>query len=102
MPPRCAWNPATREVDTEIWGVLDEPGGYINDFDPRHRQTQQKAQTRGQHLVRKHASVLGIIQELAHVVRAIGCAQKLGLRATPQSADVLNGRDASTHRHLLR
>ena len=64
MLSRGTRNSGTREVDAEIFRLLDQPLRHINDFDLRHGQAENAAEARGEHLVRKHPDVLGIIQNL--------------------------------------
>jgi len=46
--------------------------------------------------------VLGIVLEFGDVTGTIRCLQQVRLRAAPKWAQVLDGGDASSHRHLLR
>jgi hypothetical protein len=41
-----------------------------------------------------------LILEFGYVERAIGRPQQMGLRSTPKSAQVLDGRDARSHTYL--
>src|SRR5208282_4746896 len=68
-----ARNLGATQADSEVFCVFDEPVRNFNHFHPWHRQPERQSQVGGEHLVREHSDVLGIVLELSHVAGTVRC-----------------------------
>ena len=66
-----------------------------------HGQAERQPKPGGQHLVRQDTNMLWIVRKFGHVCFAVGRPQQVGLRSSPEFAQVLDGRDADRHGSLL-
>src|SRR5258708_7495507 len=97
LPAAAARNTGSCHLDAEIVGIFDQPVRHLDHFDAGHRQSKPKSKICCQHFICQNSDVLRVVHELGDIVGAVGSSEKMRLRSSSHSAQVLHCGDTSVH-----